>query len=308
MLLSAIYSVSLPHPIYLSFILVSSTPCDFCALPINNRYIATRKLGSDMVESSLPHTPFRSPFFMLPYDVITFHLVSRHPHKIGFKGYTASLTSSSWFYFIAITFTIAFITQILSYITFEKWHGWTNVAIYCGLFHRVQLGIYKHLKGHRAAQCLQFLLTIQYFFFLLFYNQDLRANTIEPYYEVLPKKFLEVDLKTQQVYFDEGVPFTFKYNMHTVFGKGQNYKPQLNSYHELKHMSLNNTFFVQTSKQVAVLINLQLNTLNYKLICRITMKTIIICFLIWLRMKSQIIQVYLTMMDHMNGNGECLLM
>ena len=89
-------------------------------------------------------------------------------------GYLAPLKLSSWTYFVS-TICIIFIVQ--------------------------------YQASGVGKQYITVLGLVTFFFFSVFYNQDLRSSTIEPLYEVLPKQLSEVNTRTQSVVGYESVPY-----------------------------------------------------------------------------------------------------
>ena len=208
-------------------------------------YAATESFGTTLVESLVPNAPFHSPFLMIPYGTETYHLITRHPHSIGFKGYTASLSNASWIYFIAVTIIILVTMQTMSKVGLGKSYYWLDIPSYCGLFYRVRSELFKYVAIFKGGKYIQFLLVLTYLVFSLFYNQDLRSNTIEPYYEKLPDRLKDLDMESQHVLVKENVPFHKKSMYYTIFIKHfYGYKK------ELYAMAVRNTFFIHTSKQV----------------------------------------------------------
>ncbi len=117
---------------------------------------------------------------MALFDSTSLHVLTRHPHAVKTKGYFAPLTETIWIYYISVAIIIKLIIRI---------SGQTYL---------------QHLKG---AHFVTFLSTLMIFTLALFYGQDLRSATIEPYFERLPMALEDIDTRSHHVANLEILPF-----------------------------------------------------------------------------------------------------
>ncbi len=110
----------------------------------------------------------RQAFTWSYFRSTSIHLITRHQHRAKTAGHLAPLTTTSWIYFLVTAFSLMTIRS-------------------------------HHYYSFRATTYALVISNTLLFSFSLFYNQDFRSSTIEPLYEELPQRIIDVNLGTQIV-------------------------------------------------------------------------------------------------------------
>ena len=118
---------------------------------------------------------YRLPFSMTFFGHNSLHLMSRHSHQMWTKGYWAPLAMSCWVFFMLAPGIVLIISAYYSYPTSKEYF--------------------------------KLIINLLIFTFYIFYTQDLRSSTIEAWYESMPEKLNDVNLRSQHVIFIGNIPY-----------------------------------------------------------------------------------------------------
>ena len=154
---------------------------------------------------------YRQALTVIEYNPETVHLMTRHHRRISSGGYSYPLTDSAWLAFLVSTLILMTIVHFGNKIVRRKYDLFNVLPLIC-MFHYDSDNSYmmKNLKAGNVHVHVQYrinnyciyaiqgkiiimLCLLIYFSFINTYNQNIRASTIEPFFETLPDHLNQVN-------------------------------------------------------------------------------------------------------------------